>query len=126
MIRALVVVLLLAHALVHLRVWATPADPEHPPLFVPGHSWALAVAHLSEETARAGAVGLASITALLYAAAGVALAAGLGWWAPAAVLAAASGLVLKTLWFNPWLSVGVAVDAGVVLAVTVGWPASLY
>ncbi|MFD1829333.1 hypothetical protein ACFSJS_06615 [Streptomyces desertarenae] len=126
MIEVLAVVLLLAHALAHLRVWATPEDPDHPAPFAPGHSWALAAAHLTQETARAGAVAMASITALLYGVAGVALAAGLDWWAPAAVLAAAGGLVLKTLWFSPWLLVGIAADAGVVLAVTLEWPASLY
>ncbi|MFH0245322.1 hypothetical protein ACGRHY_23545 [Streptomyces sp. HK10] len=126
MIGALAVIFLLAHALVHFRVWVTPQDPENPPPFAPGHSWALAAAHVTEETSRAAATALAAVTALLYAIAGVALLADADWWAPAAVVAAAGGLVLKVVWFNPWLLLGIALDAGVVLAVTLTWPASLY
>ncbi|MDT7839954.1 hypothetical protein [Streptomyces justiciae] len=39
---------------------------------------------------------------------------------------AAVGLLLRTLWFNPWLSLGVLLDAGVIAAVLLTWPASLY
>jgi hypothetical protein len=125
-IRAVAVILLVAHALVHFRIWVTPPDPENPPPFSPGHSWALSSAHVTEETSRAAATALAVVTALLYAIAGVALLADAGWWAPAAVVAAAGGLVLKVIWFDPWLLPGIALDAGVILAVTLTWPASLY
>lgn len=37
-----------------------------------------------------------------------------------------TGLVLKAVWFNPWLLVGVLLDAGVLAAVFGQWPASLY
>ncbi|MDG9701613.1 hypothetical protein [Streptomyces sp. DH37] len=126
MIRAVAVVLLVAHALVHFRIWVTPPDPENPPPFSPSRSWALSAAHVTEETSRAAATGLAVVTALLYAIAGVALLADAGWWAPAAVVAAAGGLVLKVVWFDPWLLLGIALDAGIILAVTLAWPASLY
>ncbi|MFF3403665.1 hypothetical protein ACFYW6_34870 [Streptomyces sp. NPDC002659] len=43
-----------------------------------------------------------------------------------AVAAAVSGLVLKAVWFNPWLLVGLLLDAGVLAAVFGQWPASLY
>ncbi|WP_031510793.1 hypothetical protein [Streptomyces megasporus] len=126
MIRAVAVLLLIAHALVHFRVWVTPVDPEHPPPFDPGRSWALGTAGVPGETAGAAAAGLAAVTALLYAGAGVALLAHSGWWATAAVAAAAGGLVLKVLWFNPWLVPGIVVDVGVALAVGLGRPASLH
>lgn len=44
----------------------------------------------------------------------------------AAVVAAASGLVLKAVWFDPWLSVGVLLDVSVIVVVACTWPASVY
>ncbi|MZF87796.1 hypothetical protein [Streptomyces sp. SID5643] len=35
-------------------------------------------------------------------------------------------LLLEALWFHPWLSLGMVLDAGVVTAVVTCWPASLY
>ncbi|WP_127361203.1 hypothetical protein [Actinacidiphila soli] len=58
--------------------------------------------------------------------AGVGMAAGTGWWSTAALVAAACGLVLKAIWFHPWLTVGALPDAAVVLSVSQSWPASLY
>jgi hypothetical protein len=71
-------------------------------------------------------VALASDTAILYVLAGAGLAAGAGWWSMAALVAASWGLVLKAIWFHPWLTVGALLDAAVVLAVAQSWPGSLY
>ncbi|MER6418256.1 hypothetical protein [Streptomyces sp. NPDC001137] len=62
----------------------------------------------------------------MYAVAGAAVLAGSGWWPTAALVAASSGLVLKAVWFDPWLSVGVLLDVGVITAVACSWPASVY
>ena len=69
---------------------------------------------------------LAWYTAVVYAVAGAAVLAGAGWWPTAALVAASSGLVLKAVWFDPWLSVGVLLDVGVITAVACSWPASVY
>ena len=71
-------------------------------------------------------MSLAAVTAMLYIIAGAAAAAHSGGSPDAAVAAAVSGLVLKAVWFNPWLLVGVLLDAGVLAAVFGQWPASLY
>ncbi|MFI7413422.1 hypothetical protein ACIBU0_32575 [Streptomyces sp. NPDC049627] len=125
MITALVSAFLFAHGLVHLAVWLPHDDTDQP--FDPRHSWALASAGLP----RAGvvdrtAIGLASVTAMLYVIAGAATAAQGSGWADAAVLAATVGLVLKSVWFNAWLSLGVLLDIGVIAAVALSWPGSLY
>ncbi|MGW3031879.1 hypothetical protein ACWDCB_11670 [Streptomyces sp. NPDC001178] len=65
-------------------------------------------------------------TAAVYAVAGAGVPAGAGWWPTAALVAASSGLVLKAVWFDPWLSVGVLLDVGVITAVACSWPASVY
>ncbi|WP_411575258.1 hypothetical protein [Streptomyces fradiae] len=126
MIRLLAVILLLTHGWVNIQVWAARPRPGSEPPFDPGHSWALAAAGAPERPARSAARALAVLTGALAVVAGVALIAGAGWWAPVAAVSAVCGLVLKLLWFNPWLLLGVALDAGILLAVALEWPASLY
>lgn len=46
-------------------------------------------------------------------------------WVPMAVSGAVAGLLLKGLFFNPWLIVGVLIDIGVLWASSAGWPPSL-
>ncbi|MFI0828053.1 hypothetical protein ACH4Q7_26795 [Streptomyces roseolus] len=126
MITALVSTFLIAHGLLHLVIWAVPARVDQSPPFAPGDSWALSAAGASVTSTKVAATAVASVTTLLYIIAGAAAAAQSGGWAPAAVLAAASGLVLKGLWFHPWLGFGLALDAEVITAVAMNWPASLY
>ncbi|MEU6379836.1 hypothetical protein [Streptomyces sp. NPDC046909] len=126
MTTALVAVFLILHGLLHLCVWtaSVPADGSAP--FDPGHSWALEAAHVSAAPARAAALVLAWYTAVVYVVAGVGAIGGSGWWSGAAIVAASSGLALKAIWFHPWLTVGVLLDVGVIVAVASAWPASLY
>ncbi|WP_327341434.1 hypothetical protein [Streptomyces europaeiscabiei] len=125
MTTALVATFLFLHGLVHLPVWLARTGGDEP--FDPRRSWVLAAAGLPQARfMRVTAVGLASVTATLYVVAGSVTAAQSGGRATAAVLAAAVGLVLKALWFNPWLSIGVLLDFGVITAVLTNWPASLY
>ena len=126
MITALVGAFLIVHGLLHLGVWATPEQPDKPAPFDRGHSWASAAAHVSTAPARAAALTLAWYTGLVYVVAGAGVLTGTGWWPTAALVAAASGLALKAIWFDPWLSVGVLLDVGVIVAVACTWPASVY
>ena len=118
-----VVTFLLAHAFVHVAVWAMPKPAERPTPFDPTHSWALAAGHVPPASQRTTSVTLAWLAAALFAAAGVALAADLAAWTALALVAAVVGLVLKALCFNPWLSLGVALDVAVLVAAAAGWPA---
>jgi hypothetical protein len=70
-------------------------------------------------------VWLASATTVAYVAAGVAVAVGSGWAVGLAAAAAIVGLSLKALYFNPWLSLGVLLDAVVLSAAVAGWPITL-
>ncbi|MFD5256368.1 hypothetical protein ACFWM5_26485 [Streptomyces bobili] len=125
MTAALVATFLFLHGLVHLPVWLARAGGNEP--FDPRHSWALTAAGLPRtRVVGTTAIGLASVTATLYIIAGAATAVQSSGWATAALLAATVGLVLKAVWFNPWLSLGVLLDVGVITAVVTDWPASLY
>ncbi|MFE6199896.1 hypothetical protein [Streptomyces sp. NPDC057838] len=118
-------VFLILHGLLHPAVWAPPRQAGAPAPFDPGHSWALAAAHVAPAPARATALAIAWYTAVVYAVAGAGVLAGTGWWPTTALVAAVGGLVLKTVWFDPWLTVGLLLDAGVIAAVAGTWPASV-
>ena len=119
----LVVAFLIAHGLVHAAVWATPKPAAEPPPFDPAHSWALQASHVPPATQRSTSVGLAWVAALLLVVAGSAYAFDAGVWTLFAAAGAVVGLVLKGLWFNRWLSLGVALDLAVLVAALTNWPA---
>jgi hypothetical protein len=125
-ITVLVAAFLIVHGLLHPGVWTAPQQPDKAAPFDPGHSWALAAAHVPAASTRTTALTLAWYTAVVYAIAGAGVLAGSGWWPTAALVAAAGGLALKAIWFDPWLSFGVLLDVGVIAAVACTWPASLY
>src|SRR5687767_8189916 len=117
MTRLLATAFLLVHGAVHAAVWATPKDPGKKAPFDPSHSWALAAGHVAATPMRTASVALAWISAVLYGAAGAAVAVDASVWAALAVGGAVTGLVLKGAWFNRWLTLGVLLDLGVLVVV---------
>jgi hypothetical protein len=112
---------LIAHGLVHLGIYVTPQDPSKPAPFDPARSWALAAQGVDVASMRAASVALAVATAAAFTAAGFMVMIGGG--STAAVAAAVLGLSLKSLWFHPWLLVGIAIDLSLLAAVLGGsWP----
>lgn len=120
----LVVAFLAVHGLVHLAVWLPKPEPDKPTPFAPDHSAVMTAVHVPTGTTHRTAVGLAVATAVafLLAAAAVALDVLV---VPTLVAAAVLGLVLKALYFNPWLSLGVLLDVLVLTTALWGWPISL-
>ena len=121
-----IVTFLLAHAFVHVAVWAMPRPGAATQPFDPTRSWVLAAAHVAPAPARTASVAAAWTAAALYGSAGVALALDLPVWVGLAAAGAVAGLLLKILWFNPWLSLGVVLDLGVLLAIAGQWPTGPY
>jgi hypothetical protein len=126
MVRVAVALFLMAHGFVHLVIYATPKDPAKREPFAADHSWLLSASGIAVEPTRRISVVAASLVGGLSVLAGLFLLLDLGWWTVWALLGAALGLALKTLYFNPWLSLGVTLDVGIVLAIAAGWPSSLY
>lgn len=79
--------------------------------------------HVADHPARSASIALACTAGLAFALAGVVLLAGGSWWAPIAATAGIAGLLLKGLWFHPWLAVGVLLDLAVTVAALTGPPA---
>jgi hypothetical protein len=112
---------LIAHGLVHLAIYGIPADPDKPAPFDPGRSWVLDGG--AATWARGASVAIACVVAAGFSAAGWMLAIDAPGAAAVAGVAAGLGIVLKGVWFHPWLTVGLALDAGIVAAALLGWPA---
>ena len=118
---------LAVHGLLHLAIWFPhpEPDPGKPPPFHPDHSAVLAAVNSPRTTVHQLSLVLAAGTATTYVLAAIAVAMGAGWAAPAAVAAGLFGLLLKVLYFHPWLVLAVMLDLAVVLAGTLGWPVNV-
>lgn len=111
---------LIVHGLVHLAVWLAPAIEDAP--FQADRSWLLG----SGDTSHRASVALAVSAAAVFVASGIALLVGATVWAPLAAAAAAIGLVVALLYFNPWLIVDVAINAALLYALlATGWADTL-
>lgn len=128
MVDFLVVVFLVAHGLVHLAVWLPRPDPdaERPPPFYPDHSAVLTAVGQRETTTRRVSVVLAVVVTVAYVVAGPVLAFGGATAAVVALtVASALGLLLKALFFHPWLSLGVLLDGLVLSSALADWPVTI-
>jgi hypothetical protein len=127
MTTVLIVAFLLVHGLVHLAVWLPhpEPDPDKPPPFAPDHSAVLTATRVPQQQAHRTSVVLAVAAAAAYAVTALGVAFGAGWAVPVAVAAALVGLALKLLFFNPWLSLAVVLDALVLTAALWEWPLAL-
>ena len=125
MLHIAVALFLIAHGLLHLTIYVAPRDPHQRLPYDASRSWALQALHVGVAPMHAAAVVLSAVTATLYVTAGLAVDLGVGAAASLVAAAAVTALLLKVLWFNTWLSVGVAIDVGILVAVAAGWPPSV-
>ncbi|MGW7520953.1 hypothetical protein ACWGJ2_35775 [Streptomyces sp. NPDC054796] len=124
---ALATMFLVLHGLLHLGVWTAPTpEPGTRVPFDPTSSRLLAAAHVPDTVARRTARALAVLTTVLFCAAGSTVATGNTAWPALALAAVVCGLLLKAVWFDIWLTVGILIDAGIVVALARSWPSPLY
>jgi hypothetical protein len=124
MVRLIVGGFLIAHGLLHPSIYAAK-DEKEPMPFDPNRSWALTAAHVDERPTQNLSIALAWLTALVFTVAGVLVFADVSLWTSIAIAGAALGLILKGLYFTPWLIAGVAIDVGIIWAALANWPPSL-
>jgi hypothetical protein len=125
MLNATIALFLIAHGLLHLTIYVVPRNPHQRLPYDASRSWALQTLHVGTAPMHTAAVALSSVVATLYCSAGLALDLRLGAAAGLAAAAAVTALALKVVWFNTWLTLGVAIDLAILLAVATGWPPSL-
>lgn len=126
MIRVILACFLIVHGLIHGGIYAVPKQPGGDAPFDPGRSWVLAGLGVAARPARVGATTLAWLTAGLYVGTAALLLADVSAWTATAMTAAVVALVLKLGFFHGWLTLGVLLDIGVLLALAGQWPASMY
>lgn len=119
MARWLIGLFLVVHGLIHAGVWVSPKGAEPGP-FDPGRSWLLGRLGLGADAARALSIALAIVATAAFVAAGAGLLADRGWWEMGALVGAVAGLVLITLFFNLWLSLGWGLEVAVLAAILGG------
>ena len=121
-------VLLVGHALVHVA-YLTPAPP-HPEgapewPFAIEKSWPITNLGVGLDIMRPVAHVLAAVVLVSLVGAGLAiidLVVPSAWWPALAVTGATASLLLLSLFFHPWLVVGVAIDVVLLYLVLVnGW-----
>lgn len=98
--------LVVAHGLVTAAIWGLPAGKDAP--FDASHSWLLG-------DARALSAVLGVIVGLAFVTTGVAVLGHFAWWPNLAVVAGVAGAALMVIWFDPWLSLGLAISLAVLV-----------
>ena len=126
MVTAAVTAFLIAHGLIHLGIYIAPIKPDERVPYDPSSSWALRALHVGTAPMHAAAASLALMVAATYTAAGLAVPFSLPAAGGLALVAAGVALVLKAVWYNPWLKLGVLLDFIVIYAVAYSWPPSLH
>lgn len=115
---ALIGLFLIAHGLIHVAVYVPHPAADAP--FDPTHSWLLRSAWV-----RPIALALASTATAMFVISGIAIFAHQDWWKAAAVVGAAISLALVVLFFHPWLSLAVAINAAILWVLTqTDWPSA--
>jgi hypothetical protein len=110
---------LLAHGLIHVAIYAPPTAADAP--FDSGHSWLSRGARQARPLLLTFAYG--SAAALMVA--GIGLFAKQDWWQVVAIVGAALSLLLLVLFFNPWITIGVAINVAVIFVlVQTDWPSA--
>lgn len=107
--------LIIAHAVITGVIWAAPLLPDAP--FNPSHSWLL-----GDSRPVAAPAGL--ILALALAATGAGLLLNQPWWAPLGLATAAAAAIFTVVYFHPWLSLAVAINAAIAIAASSNLPQS--
>ena len=118
---------LAAHALIHTSYLnpappRTAGGPEWP--FELTRSWLVTAAGLDPATARIVGIAMVSVTVVLIVASAMATAGWIvagEWWPPLVTAGAVSSVLTLALFFHPWLLLGLAIDATLLLAVLNGW-----
>jgi hypothetical protein len=111
--------LLLAHGVIHVAIYAPPTAADAP--FDTGRSWLAS----GPRQARPLLLAFAYASAAALTAAGLGLFARQDWWQAAAIVGAVLSLLLLILFFNPWITIGVAINVALIFVlVQTDWPSA--
>lgn len=107
--RALAILFLLGHAIVHGVMWTLPfTDAVEDMPFDPSHSWLV-------DDGRILAVVLAGTAAVGFVVTALGVGIDAAWWPTAMLAATVVSLVLMVVTFTPWWLVGIGIDLALVV-----------
>jgi len=116
---------LIGHALVHVMYFLPEPPPDQTPLEWPFHldrSWILSNLGMSTQTGKALGIVLAVVSIVGFAATGVALLVGAGWWTGVGVVSAVASMLLLATFLQPLIALGLIIDAFVLSVIVLAWP----
>ncbi len=131
MLKIALAVFLIAHGLVHtgLAIAPNPADPNAKPgafFTAPERSWLLPRLGLNASAIQWVGILLVALSTLGFGLAGLGIFGMVGLssvWRTVAVLSACVSLLLLALFWHRWLSVGILINVGSLIALLwAGWP----
>jgi hypothetical protein len=106
MVEVILGVFFITHGLVTAVIWAAPGGKDAP--FDPAHSWLIG-------DTRTLALLIGAVVGLALVATGAGMIADAAWWPALAVVAGFAGIVLMTVWFDPWLILGLGINLAVLV-----------
>ncbi len=115
MLRTLGGVFLIVHALITLAVWVAPLLPDAP--FNPAHSWLVG-------DSRTITVPTSILLAVALATTGIGVLLGQPWWAPLGLTTGITATAFVVIYFNPWLSLAIAINAAIAIGAAQNLPAA--
>jgi hypothetical protein len=123
MTRIVLALFIVAHGLIHASYFSPRPAPESGGPAWPfelARSWFLSPLGVPESVLRPLGVTLAIVAVVAFAMAGLAtlgLVLSVGAWQPLVVVGAVASLALLILFFHPWLVLGLAIDAVLMIAI---------
>lgn len=115
--QVLIGLFLIGHGLIHAS-WLVPSPTDDPRwAFDLDHSWLLSGIGLSRRVVKGIGTVLASLAAIGFVVTGIGVAFDVGWWPAVAVASAGISVVQLVCFYHLWLSLGMLIDAGVLLYV---------
>jgi hypothetical protein len=122
LLRILFGIFLIVHGLVHSAIWLSAPKTNGP--FNAGHSWFFNLLGLQGGPERTFAIIFSLIATLTLIIGGISLLSHQSWFQLPLIIGASVSLLLIVAYFNPWMSLAILLDIGVIYLVAFRhWPA---
>jgi hypothetical protein len=121
MTKTLFGIFLILHGLVHAAIWL-PA-PKEKQIFNANHSWFFDAVKMQSGTIRGIAIAACLVAFLTLVIGGIGILSHQNWALTPVLIGAIVSLILIVAYFNPWMSLAVLLDIGIIYLTAIRhWP----